>query len=98
MEILLLPLSAIGHLFIIAPFAALIPAGIFSWLYIKSSKWSCLATALLWFIYTLYEFGMYTRILCSGECNIRIDLLLIYPLLLLTSLWAIVSFIRHIIK
>ena len=29
---------------------------------------------------------MYLRVLCMGECNIRIDLLLIYPLLLIASI------------
>jgi hypothetical protein len=29
---------------------------------------------------------MYARILCSGECNIRVDLLLVCPLLLGISL------------
>jgi len=37
---------------------------------------------------------MYFRILCSGECNIRIDLLLIYPALLtLTVVAAIKGFL-----
>ena len=98
MEILILPLAIMANAFIIAPFIALIPAGIFGWLYIKCRKWSCLTAALLWLVYTPYELGMYFRILCSGECNIRIDLFLIYPPLLLISLWAIVTFIRHTIK
>ena len=37
---------------------------------------------------------MKLRILCSGECNIRVDLLLIYPFLLLVSLAAIFVFLR----
>jgi hypothetical protein len=37
---------------------------------------------------------MKLRILCSGECNIRVDLLLFYPLLLvLTVLGAIAFFV-----
>jgi len=92
MEILLLPLSIMGTAFIVMPATALIPAGVFSWLYIKSRSWPCLVATLLWLVYTLYEFGMYLRILCSGECNIRVDLLLIYPLLLLMSLMALIVF------
>jgi hypothetical protein len=34
---------------------------------------------------------MYARILCSGECNIRVDLLLIYPILLIVTIAACVS-------
>lgn len=41
--------------------------------------------ALLWLGYAAYEFLMYRRVLCSGECNIRVDLLLIYPILLAAS-------------
>ena len=39
-----------------------------------------------WLLYAGYETGMYLRWLCSGECNIRIDLLLIYPLLLAVTI------------
>jgi hypothetical protein len=51
-----------------------------------------LVAAGAWLIYFLYEEGMQRRILCSGECNIRVDLLLIYPVLLLISaaaIWAV---------
>jgi hypothetical protein len=51
-------------------------------------KW----TAAAWGLYAVYEYLMHERILCSGECNIRIDLLLIYPLLLgltFKALWAL---------
>ena len=42
---------------------------------------------VLWLLYSVYEFLMYKRILCTGECNIRIDLLLIYPLILGSTGW-----------
>ncbi|MCW8963057.1 MAG: hypothetical protein OQL16_04610, partial [Gammaproteobacteria bacterium] len=67
-------------------------AVLFGWLYIKSGSWAYLGVTLLWLIYTVYEFGMYLRILCSGECNIRVDLLLIYPVLLFVSLLALIVF------
>jgi hypothetical protein len=41
----------------------------------------------LWLGYAGYEFLMYRRVLCSGECNIRVDLLLLYPLLFGLTLW-----------
>jgi hypothetical protein len=44
--------------------------------------------AVLWVAYAVYEYLMYIRVLCSGECNIRVDLLLIYPALLGSTLWA----------
>ena len=40
-----------------------------------------------------YEALMKFRVLCSGECNVRVDLLVLYPSLLLVSLAAIVEFL-----
>ena len=49
---------------------------------------------ILWLLYAGYEFGMKQRWLCSGECNIRVDLLLIYPLLLIGLVAAVISLLR----
>jgi formate hydrogenlyase subunit 3/multisubunit Na+/H+ antiporter MnhD subunit len=49
---------------------------------------------VVWLLYALYEFGMKQRWLCSGECNIRIDLLAIYPVLLIALVAAAVSLLR----
>ena len=38
--------------------------------------------------------GMKQRWLCTGECNIRIDLLIIYPVLLVGLVAALVSLLR----
>jgi len=38
---------------------------------------------VVWLLYSAYETGIKYRWLCSGECNIRIDLLIIYPVLLI---------------
>ena len=46
---------------------------------------------VLWVLYALYETGMRKRWLCSGECNIRIDLLVIYPVLAVTLVVALIS-------
>lgn len=43
------------------------------------------ALALCWLAYAGYEGLMYARWLCRGECNIRVDLLLLYPPLLLAA-------------
>lgn len=43
--------------------------------------------ALVWLAYALYEYLMLARVLCSGECNIRIDLLLIFLPMALGTLW-----------
>lgn len=49
-----------------------------------------LATA--WAAYAGYEYLMFTRVLCTGECNIRVDLLLLYPLLLGSTVWSGIRF------
>jgi hypothetical protein len=47
-----------------------------------------------WLGYAGYEAAMRLRWLCTGECNIRVDLLLIYPVLLVISIVALVALIR----
>jgi len=47
-----------------------------------------------WLAYGGYETAMRLRWLCSRECNIRVDLLLTYPLLVLISLVAVVARVR----
>ncbi len=47
-----------------------------------------------WLLYGVYEFGMRQRWLCSGECNIRVDLLVIYPVLTLGLVAAAISLLR----
>jgi hypothetical protein len=45
-----------------------------------------LVTGVLWILYGFYEYLMQIRVLCSGECNIRVDLLLIYPILIVYTI------------
>ena len=47
--------------------------------------------AALWLLYGAYESLMYARILCTGDCNIRVDLLLICPILLVVTVAGIIS-------
>ena len=72
-------------IFIGAPWLALLPAVGFFVLYRRSHRAMPLVAAIAWVLYTVYEYGMYLRYLCTGECNIRVDLLLLYPPLLLVS-------------
>ena len=94
MELLYLPLTAMGLVFITAPIVALAPTLIFLVLYRKTQRFAALLAGLFWLAYLPYEYAMKWRILCSGECNIRVDLLLIYPLLVLASLLALISSVR----
>jgi formate hydrogenlyase subunit 3/multisubunit Na+/H+ antiporter MnhD subunit len=52
------------------------------------------AAGVTWLAYSLYEFGMKQRWLCSGECNIRIDLLAIYPVLVVMLIAGCISLFR----
>jgi len=73
------------------PFLALPPAFLFAVLYYHRRRRAVLAAALAWLAYFPYEQAMKMRILCTGECNIRVDLLLIYPILVLVSVMALFS-------
>jgi hypothetical protein len=55
---------------------------------------TAIVVGVIWLLYAAYETAMRLRWLCSGECNIRVDLLLIYPLLLAATVVAIVSLLR----
>ena len=84
-------MSVIGDLLISAPLLALIPAAGFLLAWYASRARLALSASLCWSLYAGYEQMMKWRILCSGECNIRIDLLGIYPLLLLLSAGALIA-------
>jgi hypothetical protein len=56
---------------------------------------TAVVVGVVWLLYSVYELGMQRRWLCSGECNIRIDLLVIYPALLLGLVVAGISLLRR---
>jgi hypothetical protein len=89
-NLLMLPLAG----FIQWPLAALAPAAVFAWLGYSKKALFCGVVAGLWALYAVYELMMKLRILCSGECNIRVDLLLIVPLLWICSIVAFVQAVR----
>ena len=47
-----------------------------------------IVAAVLWLLYGVYEILIGNGVLCDAKCNIRVDLLLIWPVLLVTSLLA----------
>ena len=81
-------------IFVVWPWLALVPAALFAAAYVRSHRRLAAAAALVWTLYALYEYGMHRRWLCSGDCNIRVDLLLLYPILLVMTLAAARSAIR----
>lgn len=76
------------------PFLALLPAALFAFFYGRSRSRVTLVAALAWLAYFPYEQAMKLRILCSGECNIRVDLLLFYPLLAIVSVMAVAAYLK----
>ena len=76
------------------PWLALVFAGCLTVLWWWSRSKMAAIAAIFWAGYAGYEYLMLTRVLCSGECNIRVDLLLIYPLLLLVLLVSVITGIR----
>jgi hypothetical protein len=76
------------------PWLALVPGAALLALSRRGAPGVVRIAGLLWLIYAAYEYAMQRRWLCSGECNIRVDLLLIYPLLLGMSLAAVRSLVR----
>ena len=79
---------AAGTTFTTQPWLALIPAAVFLVLYRLSARKLPAVAASAWLLYAIYEYAMQQRWLCTGECDIRIDLPLLYPVLLLTSVAA----------
>lgn len=45
--------------------------------------------ALAWLLYAVYEFLMTNGVLCDGTCNIRVDLIAVWPLVWIASLFGI---------
>jgi hypothetical protein len=76
------------------PWLAAVPAALLFLLYRARRRRWALGAAAAWLGYGLYEYGMRLRWLCSGECNIRVDLLLLYPALLAVSGIAVLSTLR----
>ena len=78
-------------LFIRAPWLAFAVGAIFFAIKGSARSSAAITSAVVWFSYGVYEYLMHFRLLCSGECNIRVDLLLIYPILLILSIVALVA-------
>jgi len=88
-------LSWLGDLFIPHPIFAIIPGVILLLTSIILKNRFVGLIAAIWAVYGLYEWLMKERIICSGECNIRVDLLGIYPSLLVVSAAGIVVSVRQ---
>ena len=76
------------------PLAAFIPAAAFGAAFAWSRRTAALVAAIAWALYATLETLNKARITCSGECNIRVDLLVIYPVLWIVSIAGIAALFR----
>ena len=84
--------------FIAWPALALVPAALFFLLHRATRRRLVAGAAWAWLLYAAYEYAMKRRWLCTGECNIRVDLLLLYPALLVVSAATAVIGIRTLTR
>lgn len=82
------------QLFIVQPWLIAIPAVAFLALWGWSLSRFSIAAAILWGAYGVWEWSIQAGLACDGECDVRVDLLAIAPVLLLVSAAAIVRAIQ----
>src|ERR1051325_1078314 len=66
------PMYRAMSIFIEYPLLAVLPSVAFLGLYRVTRRPFVVVVALAWLLYGIYEYAMRERILCSGECNIRV--------------------------
>ena len=82
-------------LFITYPWLAFVVALATLAIYLGRRSRASLIVSASWAFYGIYEYLMYARVLCSGECNIRVDLLLLYPILAVVTTAALLRSYWH---
>lgn len=78
-------------IFMVYPWLAAVIGVLFVTFGWRVRRWGVVTTGAMWLAYAAYETGMQQRWLCTGECNIRVDLLLIFPVLVISSIFAAMS-------
>ena len=84
--------------FIDYPLLAAVPGAVFVALFAVSRKLLVLTAAAAWLAYLPYEYAMKLRLLCSGDCNIRLDLMVLYPVLLIVSVVGVAVSARALVR
>jgi hypothetical protein len=74
-----------------SPLLALVPAAVLFLFAARARHRLVTVAATAWLLYAIYEWLMLHRVLCSGECNIRIDLLVLHPALIGVTITALVA-------
>src|SRR5262245_48850786 len=52
-----------------------------------------IVAAILWLLYAVYEHLVATGVLCDASCNIRVDLVFLFPILLIATFYAYRSYV-----
>lgn len=71
------------------PYIALLIAAVLALLGFWGKQLWLKIAAWCWLGYGIWEYLMHFRILCQGDCNIRIDLFMIYPALIFVTFFGI---------
>jgi hypothetical protein len=50
-----------------------------------------IVAAIVWLLYAIYEYLIGSGVLCDANCNIRVDLILIWPIVWIATLFGIYS-------
>ena len=74
---------------ILLPLLALLPTALFACYYYKTKLNINLITSILWGLYIVYEYTM----TCGHVC-IRVDLIILYPMLFTISIFAIIKTLK----
>ena len=88
------PLYGAMSIFIQHPWLAAVIGVVLLLLGTDVKRGTPIVAGVLWLLYGGYEAGIKLRWFCTGECNIRVDLLLFYPVLLVMLISAVVSLAR----
>lgn len=71
-------LVAVGHLVVAA----------------QRPRLALIVSAILWVLYAVWEYHIANGTLCDKDCNIRVDLVVLFPILLIATLYARSAYLR----
>jgi hypothetical protein len=80
------------------PWLALVPSAVFAALAAGTKSRTAAVVAVAWLVYCTYEYCMKYRIMCTGECDIRIDLLALYPVLIGASIAGLIAVALSVLR
>jgi len=60
---------------------------------VQRPRLAVIVAAILWLLYAVYERLVATGVLCDANCNIRVDLVLFFPILLIATYSAYRSYV-----